>query len=71
MSTRPRARSIIKANVLYGLHFAKKAIRDEDNCYLAEGYADVISVHQAGIENVVASSGTALTAEQIRLIGSA
>jgi len=58
-----------KSNVLYGLHFAKKAIRDEDNCYLVEGYADVISVHQAGIENVVASSGTALTVEQIKLIG--
>lgn len=58
-----------KSNVLYGLFFAKKAIRDEDNCYLVEGYADVISVHQAGIENVVASSGTSLTVEQIRLIG--
>src|ERR1700744_506597 len=58
-----------KSNVLYGLHFAKKAIRDEDNCYLVEGYADVLSVHQAGIENVVASSGTSLTVEQIRLIG--
>ncbi|PTR00925.1 DNA primase [Mucilaginibacter yixingensis] len=58
-----------KSNVLYGLYFAKKAIRDEDNCYLVEGYADVISVHQAGIENVVASSGTSLTVEQIRLIG--
>ncbi|MBS1531479.1 MAG: toprim domain-containing protein, partial [Bacteroidetes bacterium] len=45
------------------------AIRDEDNCYLVEGYADVLSVHQAGIENVVASSGTSLTVEQIRLIG--
>ena len=54
---------------LYGLFFAKKAIRDEDNCYLVEGYADVLSVHQAGIENVVASSGTSLTVEQIRLIG--
>jgi DNA primase len=58
-----------KSNVLYGLYFAKKAIREEDNCYLVEGYADVLSVHQAGIENVVASSGTSLTAEQIRLIG--
>jgi DNA primase len=54
--------------VLYGLYFAKKAIREEDNCYLVEGYADVLSVHQAGIENVVASSGTSLTSEQIRLI---
>ncbi len=58
-----------KSNVLYGLFFAKKAIRDEDNCYLVEGYADVLSVHQAGVENVVASSGTSLTIEQIRLIG--
>jgi DNA primase len=58
-----------KSNVLYGLFFAKKSIRDEDNCFLVEGYADVLSVHQAGIENVVASSGTSLTIEQIRLIG--
>ncbi len=58
-----------KSNVLYGLFFAKKAMREEDNCYLVEGYADVLSVHQAGIENVVASSGTSLTTEQIRLIG--
>ncbi|MDB5119498.1 MAG: primase [Sphingobacteriales bacterium] len=58
-----------KSNVLYGLFFAKKSIRDNDNCYLVEGYADVLSVHQAGVENVVASSGTSLTTEQIRLIG--
>ena len=58
-----------KSNVLYGLFHAKKAIRDTDNCYLVEGYADVLSVHQAGVENVVASSGTSLTTEQIRLIG--
>lgn len=58
-----------KSNVLYGLFFAKKSIRDQDNCYLVEGYADVLSVHQAGVENVVASSGTSLTIEQIRLIG--
>lgn len=58
-----------KSNVLYGLFHAKKAIREADNCYLAEGYADVLSVHQAGVENVVASSGTSLTTEQIRLIG--
>ncbi|OYZ47299.1 MAG: DNA primase, partial [Sphingobacteriales bacterium 24-40-4] len=58
-----------KSNVLYGLFFAKKSMRDEDNCYLVEGYADVLSVHQAGIENVVASSGTSLTIEQIRMIG--
>ena len=58
-----------KSNVLYGLYHAKKAIRDLDNCYLVEGYADVLSAHQAGVENVVASSGTSLTTEQIRLIG--
>ncbi len=57
-----------KSKVLYGLYFAKKKIAEEDNCYLVEGYTDVISMHQAGIENVVASSGTALTVDQIRLI---
>lgn len=65
----PESEIYHKSSVLYGLFFAKKAIRDEDNCYLVEGYADVLSVHQAGIENVVASSGTSLTVEQIRLIG--
>ncbi|RVU01463.1 DNA primase [Mucilaginibacter limnophilus] len=65
----PESEIYHKSSVLYGLYFAKKAIRDEDNCYLVEGYADVLSVHQAGIENVVASSGTSLTVEQIRLIG--
>ncbi|WP_412467185.1 DNA primase [Pedobacter sp. KLB.chiD] len=65
----PESEIYHKSNVLYGLFHAKKAIRDLDNCYLAEGYADVLSVHQAGIENVVASSGTSLTAEQIKLIG--
>jgi DNA primase len=58
-----------KSNVLYGLFHAKKAIRESDNCYLVEGYADVLSMHQAGVEDVVASSGTSLTTEQIRLIG--
>ena len=57
-----------KSKVLYGLYFAKKSITQEDNCFLVEGYTDVISMHQAGIENVVASSGTALTIEQIRLV---
>lgn len=57
-----------KSNVLYGLFFAKNTIIKQDKCYLVEGYTDVISLHQAGVENVVASSGTALTAEQIRLI---
>lgn len=65
----PESEIYHKSNLLYGLYFAKKAIREADNCYLVEGYADVISVHQAGIENVVASSGTSLTVEQIRLIG--
>jgi len=65
----PESEIYHKSNVLYGLYFAKKAIREEDNCFLVEGYADVLSVYQAGIENVVASSGTSLTVEQIRLIG--
>ncbi len=65
----PESEIYHKSNVLYGLFFAKKAIRDLDNCFLVEGYADVLSVHQAGIENVVASSGTSLTTEQVRLIG--
>ncbi|RYG06521.1 MAG: DNA primase, partial [Chitinophagaceae bacterium] len=64
----PESEIYHKSNVLYGLFHAKKAIRDQDNCYLVEGYADVLSVHQANIENVVASSGTSLTIEQIRLI---
>jgi DNA primase len=57
-----------KSNVLYGLYQAKNAIRQFDTCYLVEGYTDVISLHQADVENVVASSGTALTEEQIKLI---
>ena len=57
-----------KSQVLYGLYQAKNAIRQQDSCYLVEGYTDVISLHLAGIENVVASSGTALTEEQIKLI---
>lgn len=57
-----------KSNVLYGLYFAKKQIIQDDVCFLVEGYTDVTSMHQAGIENVVASSGTSLTVEQIRLI---
>lgn len=65
----PESEIYHKSNVLYGLFHAKKAIRALNNCYLAEGYADVLSVHQAGIENVVASSGTSLTVEQIKLIG--
>lgn len=57
-----------KSKVLYGIYYAKQTIAKEDSCYLVEGYTDVITLHQAGIENVVASSGTALTPEQIRLI---
>jgi len=64
----PESEIYYKSKVLYGLYFAKKAIVNTEKCYMVEGYTDVISMHQAGIENVVASSGTALTVEQIRLI---
>ncbi len=57
-----------KSKVLYGIYQAKQAIAKQNNCYLVEGYTDVIQFNQAGIENVVASSGTALTPDQIRLI---
>lgn len=57
-----------KSQVLYGLFQSKKSIREKDFCFLVEGYTDVISLHQAGVENVVASSGTSLTIEQIRLL---
>ncbi|WP_405383784.1 DNA primase [Maribacter sp. LLG6340-A2] len=57
-----------KSKVLYGIYYAKQAIAKEDNCYLVEGYTDVIQFAQRGIQNVVSSSGTALTPEQIRLI---
>ncbi len=57
-----------KSRVLYGLFQAKKSIVSKERCFLVEGYTDVIAMHQAGIDNVVASSGTALTTEQIRLI---
>jgi DNA primase len=57
-----------KSNVLYGLFMAKQSVIKQDKCYLVEGYTDVMSMHQAGVENVVASSGTALTAIQVRLI---
>lgn len=57
-----------KSNVLYGMFQAKNQIRKHEFCYLVEGYTDVISLHQAGIENAVASSGTALTEEQIKLM---
>jgi DNA primase len=64
----PESEVYHKSNELYGIYFAKGQIVKEDCCYLVEGYTDVISMHQAGIENVVASSGTALTLPQIRLI---
>jgi len=57
-----------KSRVVYGIYLAKRMIIQEDKCYLVEGYTDVIAMHQAGIENVVASSGTSLTVDQIRLI---
>lgn len=57
-----------KSKVLYGIFHAKQSIAKEDNCYLVEGYTDVIQLYQTGVHNVVASSGTALTPEQIRLI---
>ena len=57
-----------KSRVLYGLFQSKQQIRQEDNCYLVEGYTDVISMHQLGIKNVVSSSGTALTKDQVKLI---
>ena len=57
-----------KSKALYGMYQARNAIRQSDNCFLVEGYTDVISMHQAGVENVVAASGTALTEEQVKLI---
>lgn len=64
----PESEVYHKSQSLYGIYFAKKSIVLHDVCFLVEGYTDVISMHQCGIENVVASSGTALTKEQIRLI---
>ncbi len=64
----PESELYVKSNVLYGLHLAKNSIVKHDMCYLVEGYTDVISMHQAGVENVVSSSGTSLTEGQIRLI---
>ena len=64
----PESEIYHKSKVLYGIYQAKQAIAKLNNCYLVEGYTDVIQFHQAGIENVVASSGTALTPDQIRLI---
>tara|TARA_X000001036_G_scaffold214531_1_gene200972 strand:+ start:232 stop:2160 length:1929 start_codon:yes stop_codon:yes gene_type:complete len=64
----PESELYKKSRVLYGLFQSKQQIRQEDNCYLVEGYTDVISMHQAGIKNVVSSSGTALTEDQVKLI---
>lgn len=64
----PESEIYHKSNELYGIYFAKQAIVKQDRCFLVEGYMDVIGMHQAGMENVVASSGTALTQGQIRLI---
>ncbi len=64
----PESEIYHKSGILYGIFHAKKTITQENKCFLVEGYTDVISLHQAGIENVVASSGTSLTVDQIRLI---
>lgn len=64
----PESELYNKSRILYGLYFAKNAIIKYDRCFLVEGYTDVISMHQSGIENVVASSGTALTEDQVKLI---
>jgi DNA primase len=64
----PESEIYHKSRILYGAYQARKAITQDDRCYLVEGYTDVLSLHEAGIENVVASSGTSLTQEQIRLI---
>jgi DNA primase len=64
----PESLLYIKSRSLYGIYLAKKAIVEQQLCYLVEGYTDVISLHQAGIHNVVASSGTSLTEDQVRLI---
>jgi len=64
----PESLIYIKSKVLYGIYEAKKAIANQDLCYLVEGYTDVIQMHQSGIENVVSSSGTALSIDQIQII---
>lgn len=64
----PESEIYHKSRELYGIYFAKQAMVRQDRCFLVEGYTDVISMHQSGTENVVASSGTALTSDQIRLI---
>jgi len=64
----PENEIYVKSKILYGAYFARQAIDKNDECLLVEGYTDVISLHQAGIENVVASGGTSLTSDQLRLI---
>jgi DNA primase len=64
----PENEIYIKSKILYGAYFARQAIDKNDECFLVEGYTDVISLHQAGIENVVASGGTSLTVDQLRLV---
>ena len=64
----PESLIYLKSKILYGIYFAKQHISKQNNCYIVEGYTDVISLHQSGVENVVSSSGTSLTSEQIKLI---
>jgi len=64
----PESEIYHKSRILYGMYQARKSITQEDRCYLVEGYTDVLSLHEANVENVVASSGTSLTVEQVRLI---
>ncbi len=64
----PENEIYIKSKILYGSYFARMAIDKEDECLLVEGYTDVVSLHQAGVENVVASGGTSLTVDQLRLV---
>ena len=64
----PENEIYLKSKLLYGMYFARQTIDKLDECLLVEGYTDVISLHQAGIENVVASGGTSLTADQLRLV---
>ncbi|MEI8279411.1 MAG: DNA primase [Bacteroidota bacterium] len=65
----PENELYIKSRVLYGMYQSRQAISKQDECFLVEGYTDVISLHQGGVENVVASSGTSLTEDQLRLMG--
>lgn len=65
----PENELYVKSRVLYGMYQSRKAIAKENECFLVEGYTDVISLHQGGVENVLASSGTSLTEDQLRLIG--